>query len=154
MEMDKKTYKKFAQAHAPRSPIGKNCLNAFLIGGLICAIGQGFNDIYHLACGFSKDDAGLLTSVSLVFISVFLTAIGVFDEIAKFAGAGTLVPITGFANAVVSPAIDSKSEGFILGVGAKIFTIAGPVLLYGILSGTIYGVIYYFIISYIHYPTC
>ena len=142
--MDKKTYKKFAQAHAPRSPIGKNCLHAFLIGGLICAIGQGFNDIYHLALGFSKEDAGVLTSATLILITVFLTAIGVFDEIAKVAGAGTLVPITGFANAVVSPAIDSKSEGFILGVGAKIFTIAGPVLLYGILSGTIYGVIYYF----------
>lgn len=144
MDMDKKTYKKFAQAHAPRSPIGKNCLHAFLIGGLICAIGQGFNDIYHLALGFSKEDAGVLTSATLILITVFLTAIGVFDEIAKVAGAGTLVPITGFANAVVSPAIDSKSEGFILGVGAKIFTIAGPVLLYGILSGTIYGVIYYF----------
>ncbi len=147
MDMDKKTYKKFARAHAPRSPIGKNCLNAFLIGGLICAIGQGFNDFYHLALGFSKDDAGLLASVSLVFISVILTAFGIFDEIAKVAGAGTLVPITGFANAVVSPAIDSKSEGLVLGVGAKIFTIAGPVLLYGILSGAIYGVIYFFILK-------
>ena len=87
----------------------------------------------------------MLSSVSLVFLSVLLTALGVFDEIAKIAGAGTLVPITGFANAVVSPAIDSKSEGFILGVGAKIFTVAGPVLLYGILSGAIYGVIYYFL---------
>jgi stage V sporulation protein AC len=143
--MDKKTYKKYAQAHAPRSPIGKNCFNAFCIGGFICAIGQGLNDIYHLVFEISKDDAGLLSSVTLVFIAVLLTALGVFDEIAKVAGAGTLVPITGFANAVVSPAIDSKSEGFILGVGAKIFTIAGPVLLYGILSGAIYGVIYYFI---------
>lgn len=143
MNMDKNTYKRFAQAHAPRSPIGKNCINAFCIGGLICAIGQGLNDIYRLALGFSKDDAGLLASVTLVFASALLTALGVFDEIAKVAGAGTLVPITGFANAVVSPAIDSKSEGFILGVGAKIFTVAGPVLLYGILSGVIYGIIYY-----------
>lgn len=143
MNLDKKTYKKYANAHAPRSPIGKNCFNAFCIGGLICAIGQGLNDIYHLALGFSKDDAGLLASVTLVFVAVLLTAIGVFDEIAKVAGAGTLVPITGFANAVVSPAIDSKSEGLILGVGAKIFTVAGPVLLYGILSGAIYGIIYY-----------
>jgi stage V sporulation protein AC len=102
------------------------------------------NDIYHLVFGFSKDDAGLLAAVSLVFVAIFLTAIGVFDEIAKVAGAGTLVPITGFANAVVSPAIDSKSEGWVLGVGAKIFTVAGPVLLYGILAGAIYGVIYYF----------
>ena len=145
MNMSKETYKKYADAHAPRSPIIKNCLNAFLIGGLICAIGQGFNDLYHIVFGISREDSGLLASVSLVFISVLLTALGVFDEIAKVAGAGTLVPITGFANAVVSPAIDSKSEGFILGVGAKIFTVAGPVLLYGILSGAIYGVIYYFI---------
>ena len=143
MNMDKKMYKKYAEAHAPRSPIGKNCLNAFLIGGLICAIAQGLNDLYSLALGFSKEDAGLLVSVTLVFVAVILTAIGVFDEIAKVAGAGTLVPITGFANSVVSPAIDSKSEGFVLGVGAKIFTVAGPVLLYGILSGAIYGVIYY-----------
>ena len=143
MNMDKNTYKRFADAHAPRSPIGKNCINAFCIGGLICAIGQGLNDIYRLALGLSEDDAGLLASVTLVFASALLTALGVFDEIAKVAGAGTLVPITGFANAVVSPAIDSKSEGFILGVGAKIFTVAGPVLLYGILSGVIYGIIYY-----------
>lgn len=145
MNMDKETYKKYADAHAPRSPIGKNCLNAFCIGGLICAIGQGLNDIYSIVLGFSKDDASLLTSATLVLVAVVLTAFGIFDEIAKVAGAGTLVPITGFANAVVSPAIDSKSEGFILGVGAKIFTVAGPVLLYGILSGAIYGVIYYFI---------
>ena len=145
MNMDKQTYKKYADAHAPRSPIGKNCLNAFCIGGLICAIGQGLNDIYSIVLGFTKDDAGLLASVTLVLVAVVLTAFGIFDEIAKVAGAGTLVPITGFANAVVSPAIDSKSEGFILGVGAKIFTVAGPVLLYGILSGAIYGVIYYFI---------
>ena len=145
MNMDKQTYKKYADAHAPRSPIGKNCLNAFCIGGLICAIGQGLNDIYSIVLGFTKDDAGLLASVTLVLVAVVLTAFGIFDEIAKVAGAGTLVPITGFANAVVSPAIDSKSEGFILGVGAKIFTVAGPVLLYGILSGAIYGVIYYFV---------
>ena len=145
VDWSKETYKKYAKAHAPRSPMGKNCVNAFLIGGIICAMGQGFRDIYSLALGMSEDDAALLSSVSLVFISVVLTAIGVFDEIAKVAGAGTLVPITGFANAVVSPAIDSKSEGFILGVGAKIFTVAGPVLLYGILSGAIYGVVYYFL---------
>lgn len=145
MNMDKKTYKKYADAHAPRSPIGKNCFNAFCIGGLICAIGQGLNDIYNLIFSIEKNDAGLLASCTLVLVSVVLTAFGVFDEIAKVAGAGTLVPITGFANAVVSPAIDSKSEGFILGVGAKIFTVAGPVLLYGILSGAIYGAIYYFI---------
>ena len=144
MNMSKETYKKYADAHAPRSPIVKNTFNAFCIGGLICAIGQGFNDIYSLLLGFDNEDAGLLTAVTLIFISVVLTAFGIFDEIAKVAGAGTLVPITGFANAVASPAIDSKSEGFVLGVGAKIFTVAGPVLLYGILSGTVYGLIYYF----------
>lgn len=145
MEMDKKTYKKFAEAHAPRSPIGKNCFNAFCIGGLICAMGQGLFDIYSIALGFADDDASLLSSVTLVLLAVVLTAFGIFDDIAKVAGAGTLVPITGFANAVVSPAIDSKSEGLVLGVGAKIFTVAGPVLLYGILSGALYGIIYYFI---------
>lgn len=145
MNMDKNMYKKYADAHAPKSPIGKNCLNAFCIGGLICAMGQGINDIYSIVFDFSKEDAGLLASATIILVSVVLTALGIFDEIAKVAGAGTLVPITGFANAVVSPAIDSKSEGFVLGVGAKIFTVAGPVLLYGVLSGTIYGVIYYFI---------
>ena len=145
MYMDKETYKKYADAHAPRSKIGKNCANAFIIGGLICMLAEGLKNIYYFGLYLTEEDAGLLASVSLVFIAVGLTAIGVFDDIAKIAGAGTLVPITGFANSVVSPAIDSKSEGFILGVGAKIFTVAGPVLLYGILSGAIYGVIYYFI---------
>ena len=145
MNMDKQTYKKYAEAHAPRSPIAKNCFNAFCIGGLICAIAQGLNDIYNIVFGIEKDDSGLLASCTLVLVAVILTALGVFDEIAKVAGAGTLVPITGFANAVVSPAIDSKSEGFVLGVGAKIFTVAGPVLLYGILSGAIYGLVYFFI---------
>lgn len=143
MNIDKETYRRFADAHAPRSPIGKNCFNAFCIGGIICAVGQGFSDLYTLALGFSEQDAGTLTSVTLVLVSVVLTAVGIFDELAKVAGAGTLVPITGFANAVVSPAIDSKSEGLILGVGAKIFTVAGPVLLYGILSGAIYGAVYF-----------
>ena len=143
MNMDKKVYKKFADAHAPRSPIGKNCLCAFLIGGVICTIGQGLNDLYQYALGMQQEDASTLGAITLVFVAVVLTAFGIFDDIAKVAGAGTLVPITGFANSVVSPAIDSKSEGLILGIGAKIFTVAGPVLLYGILSGAIYGVIYW-----------
>ena len=145
MNMDKKVYKKFADAHAPRSPIGRNCLNAFWIGGLICTIGQGLNDLYQYVCGMKQEDAATLGAVTLVFVAVVLTAFGVFNDIAKVAGAGTLVPITGFANSVVSPAIDSKSEGLILGIGAKIFTVAGPVLLYGILSGAIYGVIYWIV---------
>lgn len=145
MNMDKKTYKKFADAHAPRSPLFKNCVWAFCVGGFICAVAQGLSQIYENLLKLPREDAGTLTSVTLVFVAVLLTAIGVFDDIARRAGAGTLVPITGFANAVVSPAIDSGAEGLILGIGAKIFTVAGPVLLYGTLSGAIYGVIYWFI---------
>lgn len=143
MNMSKETYKKYADARAPRSPILKNCFRAFLVGGLICTLGQGLRDIYTKLCGMNQDDAGTLTAITLVFLAVLLTGLGIFDRIAKYAGAGTLVPITGFANAVASPAIDSKSEGWILGVGAKIFSVAGPVLLYGTLAGTVYGVIYW-----------
>ncbi|MBQ9805760.1 MAG: stage V sporulation protein AC [Clostridia bacterium] len=143
MNMDKKTYKKFADAHAPRSPMLKNCAFAFLIGGAICTIGQLLRTLYMDFFAMSLDDASTLTSVTLIFCAVLLTGLGWFDNIAKIAGAGTLVPITGFANSVVSPAIDSRAEGLILGVGAKIFTISGPVLLYGTLAGSIYGVIYY-----------
>ena len=143
MNLSKETYKKYAAARAPKSPILKNCLRAFLVGGLICTIGQGLNTLYTKACGMEQADAGTLTASTLVLLAAILTGLGVFDRIAKFAGAGTLVPITGFANAVVSPAIDGRSEGLILGVGAKIFTVAGPVLLYGTLAGTVYGVVYW-----------
>ena len=143
MNMTKETYKKYADARAPRSPIVKDCLRAFLVGGLICCIAQGLTDTYTKLCGMEKQDAGTLTAATLVLAAAILTGLGVFDRIAKFAGAGTLVPITGFANAVVSPAIDAKSEGLILGVGAKIFTVAGPVLLYGTLAGAVYGVVYW-----------
>ena len=143
MNLSKETYKKYAAARAPKSPIVKNCLRAFLTGGLICTLGQGLNALYTGVCGMDKADAGTLTACTLVLIAAVLTGLGVFDRIAKFAGAGTLVPITGFANAVVSPAIDGKSEGLILGVGAKIFSVAGPVLLYGTLAGTVYGVVYW-----------
>ena len=143
MNMEKETYKKFADAHAPKSPLVKDCLWAFCVGGGICAFAQGLKDIYMKVCGMLETDAALLTSVTLIFIAVVLTGIGVFDKIAKHAGAGTLVPITGFANSVVSPAIDSNAEGPILGIGAKIFTVAGPVLLYGTLAGAVYGVIYW-----------
>ncbi|MBO5897572.1 MAG: stage V sporulation protein AC [Clostridia bacterium] len=143
MDMNKQAYRRFADAHAPRSPIVKDCLHAFLVGGAICTLAQGLNDIYTALCHLSKEDAGLLASVSLVFIAALLTGLGIFPKIAKFAGAGTLVPITGFANSVVSPAIDSRAEGLVLGVGAKIFTVAGPVLLYGTLAGAVWGVIYW-----------
>ena len=145
MNMDKKTYVKYTKARAPKSPLGVDCVKAFLIGGGICALGEGIGELWGLVPTLTKDDVGTLTSITLVFLAVLLTGLGVFDKIAKHAGAGTLVPITGFANAVASPAIDSRAEGLVLGVGAKIFTVAGPVLLYGTLAGAAYGVLWYFI---------
>ena len=142
MNIGKKEYPKYADAHAPKSPVVADSMRAFLVGGLICAAAQGLTDLWK-SLGLVKDDAGLLTSVVLVASAAFLTALGIFDNIAKVAGGGTLVPITGFANSVVSAAIDSKSEGFILGLGAGIFTVAGPVLLYGTAAGTLWGVIYW-----------
>ena len=144
MNIDKKTYKKYATAHAPKSPLAKNCVWAFCTGGAICTFAQVLTNAYTL-WGLSKEDSGTLTSVSLILISALLTGLGIFDCIAKHAGAGTRVPITGFANSVVSPAIDTKAEGLVLGVGAKIFTVAGPVLLYGTLAGALYGLIYWII---------
>ena len=143
MNMDKKTYARYVQARAPRSPLFQNCLHAFLVGGGICLFAEGIVQLFTRTLNMSRDTAGTWSAIILVFLAIVLTAIGVFDKIAKFAGGGTLVPITGFANAVASPAIDSRAEGFVLGVGAKIFTVAGPVLLYGTAAGTIYGVIYW-----------
>ena len=143
MNMTKETYKQYADSRAPRSPVAKDCTRAFLVGGLVCCIGQALTDIYTKLCGMEKQDAGTLTAATLVLVAAILTGFGVFDRIAKFAGAGTLVPITGFANSVVSTAIDAKSEGLILGVGAKVFSVAGPVLLYGTLAGCLYGVVYW-----------
>ena len=145
MNVKKEDYRKYVEQVSPRSPILKNCTWAFFVGGGICCIGQGILDVYGRLAGMNEKDAGTLTAVTLVFIAALLTGIGVFDNIARHAGAGTLVPITGFANAVVSPAIDSKAEGYIMGVGGKIFTVAGPVLLYGTVSGFIYGVVYWII---------
>ena len=139
---EKKQYQKYADAHAPKSPILKNCIMAFLVGGLICVIGQALTDLYSML-NLGKDDVGTLTSMTLIFITALLTGIGIFDNIARHAGAGTLVPITGFANAVASPAVDTKSEGLVLGVGSKIFIIAGPVILYSTAAGALYGVIYW-----------
>lgn len=140
---DKKQYGEYVKRVSPKSPILKDCVWAFCVGGGICALGQALTDVYTNFLSMNEKDAGLLCSVTLVFIAALLTGLGVFDNIARHAGAGTLVPITGFANSVVSPAIDSKSEGLVLGVGAKIFTVAGPVLLYGTLAGTLWGVIYW-----------
>lgn len=143
MNMGKEQYKKYAKAHAPKSPVVKDTVKAFLFGGAICVLSQGFRVLYMYLWDVDVEFASMLASISIAFIAITLTAIGVFDCIAKHAGAGTLVPITGFSNAVASPAIDAKSEGFILGVGAKIFTVAGPVLLYGTVTGVLYGIIYY-----------
>lgn len=143
MHMDKKSYRRYVEARAPRSPILKNCLWAFLVGGGICLFAEGLNQIFTRVLGMTVDMAATTTSILLVLIAVVLTGLGLFDRIAKHAGGGTLVPITGFANAVASPAIDARAEGFVLGVGAKIFTVAGPVLLYGTLAGAVYGVIYW-----------
>ena len=143
MNMDKKTYARYVQARAPRSPLAKNCLHAFLVGGGICLFAEGIIQLFTRFLNMPRDTAGTWSAIILVFLAVTLTAIGIFDKIAKFAGGGTLVPITGFANAVASPAIDSRAEGFVLGVGAKIFTVAGPVLLYGTAAGVIYGIIYW-----------
>ena len=145
MNMDKNTYRRYAEARAPRSPLVKDCARAFFVGGGICLFAQGIKDVYLGLCGLEEETAATLTSVTLILLAVVLTGVGVFDRIARFAGAGTLVPITGFANAMVSPAIDSHAEGLILGVGAKIFTVAGPVLLYGTLAGSVYGVVYWLI---------
>ena len=143
MNMDKKTYARYVQARAPRSPIIKDCVHAFLVGGGMCLVAEGLIQLLTRLAGLPRDVASTWSSITLVFLAVLLTAIGVFDKIAKFAGGGTLLPITGFANAVASPAIDSRSEGFVLGIGAKIFTVAGPVLLYGTAAGVLYGLIYW-----------
>jgi stage V sporulation protein AC len=141
MDMNKQAYRRFADAHAPRSPIVKDSLHAFLVGGAICTLAQGVRDVYVGWCGLSAEDAGLLTSVTLILVAALLTGLGIFPKIAKFAGAGTLVPITGFANAVAAPAIDFKSEGLVTGTAARIFTVAGPVIAFGTLSSALYGLI-------------
>lgn len=144
MSVNKEKYKKYTEKRASRSPLIKNCVKAFLSGGLICAAGQGLFDIYK-KLGIDETDSKTLVSVTLIFIAALLTGLGIFDKIAKHAGAGTLVPITGFANSVVSPALDNKSEGFVMGLGANIFVIAGPVILYGTLASVVCGVIYFIV---------
>ena len=142
--MTNKEYEQLSRSLAPKSPIMKDCFHAFWIGGLICALGQLAINGY-IALGLPKQDASTAASMSLVALSALLTGLSLYDDIAKHAGAGTLVPITGFANAVSAPAVEFKTEGFILGVGAKMFTIAGPVIVYGISAGVIYGLIYWII---------
>ena len=140
MNMTPKEYNRYVARLAKKSPLGKDLLNSFLIGGLICVVGQLILNGYT-ALELSEQDAAAATSVSLVFLSAVLTALSVYDDLAKIAGAGTLVTITGFANAVVSPAIEFKAEGFVTGMAAKMFIIAGPVIVYGTVASVLYGVI-------------
>jgi stage V sporulation protein AC len=144
MEMTEKEYAKLVQSKAPKSPMVKDCCNAFWIGGLICTIGQVFINLYT-SWGLEKQDASTAASMTLVALSALLTGLSWYDDIAKYAGAGTLVPITGFANAIAAPAVEFRTEGRILGTAAKMFTIAGPVIVYGISAGVVYGFIYWII---------
>lgn len=146
MNISKQQYDSMVKKISPNSKSRTDILKAFLIGGLICSIGQGLLDIFTYF-GFDEKSAAAWTSVTLVFLSALLTGLGLYEKIAKHGGAGTLVPITGFANAVASPALEFKAEGFILGVGAKVFAIAGPVILYGTVASVIYGIIYYFFLK-------
>ena len=140
--MTEKEYAQLVQKAAPKSPMGKDCLNAFWIGGLICVLGQILINSYS-AAGLGKDAAATATSITLVTLSALLTGLSLYDNLAKYGGAGTLVPITGFANAIAAPAVEFKTEGFILGVGAKLFTIAGPVIVYGLSASVVYGFLYW-----------
>ena len=139
--MTEKDYEKLVQKASPKSPMGKDCLNAFWIGGLICVLGQILTNCYG-AVGLDKDAAATATSITLVTLSALLTGLSLYDDLAKYGGAGTLVPITGFANAIAAPAVEFKTEGFILGVGAKLFTIAGPVIVYGTMASWAWGLLY------------
>ena len=145
MSITPQTYRKMAQEAAPRSNTKVNTAVAFATGGGICVLGQLLREIF-LALGYDQDTAGSWTSIFLVILSAALTGAGVYQKIARHAGAGTLVPITGFANAISSSAVESRSEGWVLGVGAKIFTIAGPVILYGCTAAAVYGILYYIIV--------
>ena len=140
--MTEKEYAKLVQEMSPKSPIVKDCFQAFWIGGLICTLGQVLLNLYG-NLGLDKENAGTAASMTLVAISALLTGLSFYDNIAKHAGAGTLVPITGFANSIAAPAVEFKTEGFILGIGAKMFTIAGPVIVYGVSASVVYGFIYW-----------
>ncbi len=142
MSVSKKDYDKITKKHSPDSPFMKDCIKAFLSGGAICLIGEGLFYLYS-AGGADEKTGRTLVSLTLIVVTAFLTAIGVFDKIAKHAGAGTFVPITGFANAVVSSAMEHSNEGRITGVGTQIFAIAGPVILYGTAAGVVYGLFYW-----------
>lgn len=143
MRPSNKEFSKMTKKHSPPSPKIKDCFLAYLVGGFICVLGQLLNEFYRTVVGLNEANIKTAVPVTLIFLAALLTALKIFNKIAKFAGAGTLVPITGFSNAVVSPAIEFKAEGFVLGVGANMFKIAGPVIVYGTAASVIYGVIYW-----------
>ena len=140
MEMSQQEYQKYVQDRAQTSPLVKDCLLAFVTGGGICVVGQLVMDGYT-ALGLDKTDAGTATAISMVLLSVVLTGLNLYNKLARYGGAGTLVPITGFANAVASPAIDFKAEGLVTGMAAKMFTVAGPVIVFGVAASVLYGVV-------------
>lgn len=144
LKVSKNEYSKMSHKASPNSPIIKNCILAFVFGGSICLVGQFLVNFYQNFCNLSLKDSRLAVSITLVGLGALLTVLKLYDNIAKYAGAGTLVPITGFANSIVAPAIEFKSEGYVLGVGAKMFIIAGPVLVFGIVASCIYGLILWF----------
>lgn len=141
--MSNEEYKRYVSDKTPKSNTSGDCIKAFMIGGLICVIGQAITDAYTALNIGDKTAVATLTSVTLIFLGALLTGIGVYDRIGKFAGAGSIVPITGFANSVVSPAMEYNTEGYVLGVGAKMFTVAGPVIVYGTVASVVYGIIYW-----------
>jgi len=144
MNTSKQEYQQMVEKASPNSKLAANCTKAYVVGGAICAFGQALYGIF-MAAGAGRDVAGSLVAISLIFLAVLLTGLGKFDDIVKFAGAGASVPITGFANAMAAPAIEFKKEGYIMGVGAKMFLIAGPVIVYGTLASMFVGVVYYFV---------
>lgn len=140
--IDAKAYQRIVEQRAPKSRVLLQCVKAFFTGGLICTLGQGLQDFFSLVLHQGQNEAGAWTSIALILLAAVLTGLGLYDRIGAFAGAGSVVPITGFANSIVSPAIEFKSEGLILGTGAKLFTIAGPVLVYGIGASVVLGLVY------------
>ncbi len=140
-----KNYVEYVNSFDPPTKHFKNCLRAFLVGGLICCIGQSFREILEKAVGLSGDELAGAVSVLLIFLGTLLTGLGVYDRIGRYAGAGSIVPITGFANSVCSPAIEFKTEGLVYGLAAKMFVVAGPIIVFGVLTGTLIGVLYLFL---------
>jgi len=143
-QSEKNRYEEMVKAASPASTVGVNCLKAFLVGGTICAIGQVLYNIF-LAQGLSREDTGLIVAGILIVAAILLTTLGLYNKLGKHAGAGSVVPITGFANAIAAPAIEYKKEGLVLGIGAKMFVIAGPVIVYGAMASVVVGLIYYFV---------